>query len=102
MKDKVIGTDVRRKLDEAEAIFLSLKDDAPEEMAHWLEAVTLEKEHLALVEKALAGEWADAETLRKKARSAFLRWQSGISAETLSRTLYSPLTDFFSAIKAES
>lgn len=102
MKDKVIGTDVRRKLDEAEAIFLSLKDDAPEEMAHWLEAVALEKEHLALVEKALAGEWADAETLRKKARSAFLRWQSGISAETLSRTLYSPLTDFFSAIKAES
>ena len=102
MKDKVIGADVRRKLDEAEAIFLSLKDDAPEEMAHWLEAVALEKEHLALVEKALAGEWADAETLRKKARSAFLRWQSGISAETLSRTLYSPLTDFFSAIKAES
>lgn len=102
MKDKVVGADVRKKLDEAEAIFLSLKDDAPEEMTHWLEAVALEKEHLALVEKALTGEWADAETLRKKVRSAFLRWQSGISAETLSRTLYSPLIDFFSAIKAES
>lgn len=101
-KDKTIAPDVREKLDEAEQIFLSLKEDAPELMTYWLEAVALEKEHLTLVERLLAGEWADAVTLRKKAQASFLRWQPGFSAETLARTLYSTLIDSFEAVKAES